>query len=96
MKPILQVKDLEMHYADGTKALKGISFDVSEGEFIAVIGPSGAGKSTLLRSINRLVTPTSGEVLYKNQSVLKASEKELRSIRSNIGMIFNIIILSIV
>lgn len=88
MKPILQVKDLEMHYADGTKALKGISFDVSEGEFIAVIGPSGAGKSTLLRSINRLVTPTSGEVLYKNQSVLKASEKELRSIRSNIGMIF--------
>lgn len=88
MEPILQVKDLEMQYADGTKALKGISFDVYEGEFVAVIGPSGAGKSTLLRSINRLVTPTAGDVIYKSNSVLQASNKELRTIRSNIGMIF--------
>lgn len=88
MKPLLQVKDLEMQYADGTKALKGISFDVYEGEFIAVIGPSGAGKSTLLRSVNRLVTPTSGEILYKDCSILQASKNDLRTIRSNIGMIF--------
>ncbi|MEH6942528.1 phosphonate ABC transporter ATP-binding protein [Bacillus sp. JJ722] len=88
MKPLLQVKNLEMQYTDGTKALNGISFDVNEGEFIAVIGPSGAGKSTLLRSINRLVTPTNGEILYQGDSLMTAKNKVLRQLRSNIGMIF--------
>lgn len=88
MKPILQVKNVEMQYADGTKALNGITFDVYEGEFIAVIGPSGAGKSTLLRSINRLVTPTSGDIIYHDASLMTANKKGLRILRSNIGMIF--------
>ncbi|KOS63666.1 phosphonate ABC transporter ATP-binding protein [Lysinibacillus agricola] len=88
MKPLLQVQQLEMEYADGTKALRGISFDVHKGEFIAVIGPSGAGKSTLLRSINRLVTPTSGDIVYEGESLMTAKGTGLRKLRSNIGMIF--------
>ncbi|MGE7690368.1 phosphonate ABC transporter ATP-binding protein [Lysinibacillus sp. NPDC097214] len=88
MKPLLQVQQLEMEYADGTKALRGISFNVHKGEFIAVIGPSGAGKSTLLRSINRLVTPTSGDIVYEGESLMTAKGTGLRKLRSNIGMIF--------
>ncbi|MEG0258652.1 MAG: phosphonate ABC transporter ATP-binding protein [Lysinibacillus sp.] len=88
MKPLLQVQQLKMEYADGTQALRGISFDVHKGEFIAVIGPSGAGKSTLLRSINRLVTPTSGDIVYEGESLMKAKGTSLRKLRSNIGMIF--------
>lgn len=88
MKPLLQIQQLEMEYADGTKALRGISFDMHKGEFIAVIGPSGAGKSTLLRSINRLVTPTSGDIVYEGESLMTAKGTGLRKLRSNIGMIF--------
>lgn len=88
MEPLLQVKQIEMTYPDGTKALKGISFDVKEGEFIAVIGPSGAGKSTLLRSINRLAMPTTGDILLQGHSILQAKPKKLRQLRSAIGMIF--------
>lgn len=65
MKHLLQVEDLCKVYLDGTKALHPIRFDVGQGEFAVIIGPSGAGKSTLLRSINRLVEPSSGTILFK-------------------------------
>ena len=55
---ILSVKNLTKTYDNGTKALKGISFDVKRGEFLVVIGLSGSGKSTLLRCMNRLHDPT--------------------------------------
>lgn len=88
MSDFLKIKNLTKRYDDGTLALNDINLDVSEGEFIAVIGPSGAGKSTLLRCINRLVEPTEGTIELYGTKVEKANKKELRKIRSKIGMIF--------
>ena len=85
----LKVKDLCASYSSsGPEILKGISFDVAENDFLAIIGPSGAGKSTLIRCINRLVEPTSGQIFFHGQDVTKLSLRELRKIRRGIGMIF--------
>jgi len=87
--PILQVKDLRARYSNrGPEILKGISFDVEYDDFLAIIGPSGAGKSTFIRCINRLVSPSSGEILLDGKDVLKLNSRELRRLRRNIGMIF--------
>ena len=85
----LEVKDLCASYSSsGPEILKGISFDVAENDFLAIIGPSGAGKSTLIRCINRLVEPTSGQIYFHGQDVTQLSYRELRKIRRGIGMIF--------
>ena len=85
----LEVKDLCASYSSsGPEILKGISFDVAENDFLAIIGPSGAGKSTLIRCINRLVEPTSGQIYFHGQDVTKMSLRDLRKIRRGIGMIF--------
>jgi phosphonate transport system ATP-binding protein len=87
-KTILQVKDLQKTYPNGVTALKGVSFDVKQGEFLVVIGLSGSGKSTLLRCINRLHDPTSGEIIFHDRDIAKVKGKEVRLLRRKIGMIF--------
>ena len=76
--------------AEGRKvtALKDVSLSVASGEIYGVIGMSGAGKSTLVRTINYLEKPTSGQVFIDDVDLAGLSEKELRQIRSRIGMIF--------
>ena len=64
-EPILSVKDMEKTYVGGVHAVRGVSFDVNEGESLAIIGSSGSGKSTVLRCINRLIEPTEGEIYLK-------------------------------
>lgn len=72
-----------------TQALKGISFRVNKGEFIAIMGRSGSGKSTLLHQLGLLDTPTSGELLIDGKNVLKFSEKEKTNFRLNeLGYVF--------
>ncbi|MBC5638456.1 phosphonate ABC transporter ATP-binding protein [Ornithinibacillus sp. BX22] len=81
-------------YPNGTKGLQNINLTINDGEFVAIIGLSGAGKSTLLRSINRLIPITEGDISIDGTSVTKASKKELRTIRRNIGLIsqtFNLV-----
>ncbi len=85
---MLQVQNLTKVYPNGTQALKDVSFEVAEGEFLAVIGLSGSGKSTLLRCINRLIEPTSGKIIWDGQDITAASISEMRKIRRQIGMIF--------
>jgi phosphonate transport system ATP-binding protein len=85
---ILEIKDLEKIYPNGTHALKGVSFDVKKGEFLVIIGLSGSGKSTLLRCINRLHNPTSGTVKFEGEEVTTLKGHSLRTVRSRIGMIF--------
>ena len=65
-EPMLRIEHLSKIYPNGTVALTDVSFQVEDGEFLAVIGLSGSGKSTLLRCINRLIEPTSGKVIWND------------------------------
>jgi phosphonate transport system ATP-binding protein len=85
---MLEIRNLTKVYDDGTVALKNVSFEVADGEFLIVIGLSGSGKSTLLRCINRLIDPTEGEIIWNGVNIAAAPPEELRLIRRQIGMIF--------
>jgi phosphonate transport system ATP-binding protein len=85
---MLKVQNLTKIYEGGVLALDNVSFEVPDGQFLAVIGLSGSGKSTLLRCINRLIEPTGGKIFWNDQDVTAASEDELRRIRRKIGMVF--------
>jgi phosphonate transport system ATP-binding protein len=75
-------------YPNGFKALKDINLTINDGDFVAIIGLSGAGKSTLLRTINKMHDIQSGKLIVNGQDISQAKGKQLRSIRKNIGMIF--------
>jgi len=85
---MLKVENLTKTYLNGTQALRNVSFEVKDGEFLAVIGLSGSGKSTLLRCINRLIEPTSGKIYWDGQDITAIPISEMRKIRRQIGMIF--------
>jgi phosphonate transport system ATP-binding protein len=85
---LLEVKNLTKIYDNKVLALDNVSFETLDGQFTAVIGLSGSGKSTLLRCINRLVEPTSGQVIWNGTDITAAPQGELRLIRRQIGMIF--------
>ena len=70
------------------KALDNVSMTIEPGEIVGIIGYSGAGKSTLVRMINGLDTPSAGELLLDETNIVGMSERKLRGIRRNIGMIF--------
>ena len=85
---MLELKKLGKRYRTGDRALKEVDLTVPAGQVLALIGPSGAGKSTLIRCINRLVEPTSGDVLLKGESLTHLRSSGLRRVRRRIGMIF--------
>ena len=86
---LLEVRELDARYSkSGPDILKNISFDVESDDFFAIIGPSGAGKSTLIRCINRLVPPTGGTIRFDGRDVTALPDRELRTLRRDIGMIF--------
>jgi len=85
---MLKIENVSKTYPTGTQALKDVSFDVQDGEFLVVIGLSGSGKSTLLRCINRLIDPSGGKITWDGVDITAASPAELRSIRKHIGMVF--------
>jgi phosphonate transport system ATP-binding protein len=85
---MLKVENLTKIYPNGTQALKNVSFEVKDSEFLAVIGLSGSGKSTLLRCINRLVEPTSGKIYWDGEDITAATGAGIRKIRRQIGMVF--------
>ena len=85
---MLKVEHLTKVYDNGTVALEDVSFEVPDGQFLAVIGLSGSGKSTLLRCINRLIDPTEGRILWNGEDITNAGQEELRRIRRRIGMVF--------
>ncbi|MDD5396556.1 MAG: ABC transporter ATP-binding protein [Candidatus Moranbacteria bacterium] len=89
---MIKCKGLKKIYVNGdveTAALKGVSFDIEKGEFVAIIGPSGSGKSTLMHILGALDTPSEGEYFLDGQEVSKLKDDELSELRKNkIGFVF--------
>ena len=89
---MIEAQDITKTYKSGnveTKALKGVSFSVKEGEFVAIMGPSGSGKSTLMHILGCLDTPTMGQYFFEQKDVSQLSDDELADIRKNkIGFVF--------
>jgi putative ABC transport system ATP-binding protein len=92
MPVILEARDLRKSYPHGSatvEALRGVSLDVAEGEFVALMGPSGSGKSTLLQVLGGLDRPTSGEVVLEGQPISRLSdERATRLRRDRTGFVF--------
>ncbi|SFE62075.1 phosphonate transport system ATP-binding protein [Methylobacterium sp. 13MFTsu3.1M2] len=84
----LVIRGLTKAYRAGQPVLKGIDLVVPGTGLTAIIGPSGTGKSTLIRCINRLVQPTSGEILFRGEDLARLSGPTLRRARRRIGMVF--------
>ena len=85
---MIEFENVEVTYRGGLKALKGVTLTIEDGELVVIVGLSGAGKSTLLRAVNGFVPITGGSVKVDGTEVRGASSATLRSLRSNIGMIF--------
>jgi len=92
MAPILRTIDLKKSYRVGkidVPALRGVSLDVNEGEFVAIMGPSGCGKSTLLHLLGGLLSPTSGSILIDGEDLAEVSDARRTDIRRRkIGFVF--------
>ena len=86
--PALEVRGLCKEYRRGVPVLRDVSLTIAPTSITAVIGPSGTGKSTLIRCINRLVEPTSGQILFHGIDVARLNRRELRQTRRRIGMVF--------
>jgi putative ABC transport system ATP-binding protein len=92
MSTIVSAKDLTKSYKIGkleVPALRGVSFDIAEGEFVAIMGPSGCGKSTLLHLLGGLLSPTSGSIVIDGEDLAKVSDAQRTDIRRRkIGFVF--------
>jgi phosphonate transport system ATP-binding protein len=85
----ISIENLNVTYKkDSAPALQNVSLRLKKGEFVGILGSSGAGKSTLIRCMNMLVQPTSGKIFWNDLELTRLKEKELRIIRTNMGMIF--------
>ena len=87
MSNVLTIVDMHKTYAGGVHAVRGVSFDVNQGESVAIIGSSGSGKSTVLRCINRLIEPSEGEVRLRG-NLINTPSADINDVRSRIGMVF--------
>jgi putative ABC transport system ATP-binding protein len=91
-RPIIEVTNLHKHYFAGNTSipvLRGVSFDISPGEFVAIVGPSGNGKTTILNMITGIDQPTKGKIYVNGELLNKMSEDQLAGWRgSNLGIVF--------
>jgi peptide/nickel transport system ATP-binding protein len=97
--PILQVEDLAVHFpvrglrslggpGRVVRAVDGVSFDVMQGEVLALVGESGCGKTTIARSVTRLERPTRGRILYRGADLARVRGQELRRMRQKLQLVF--------
>lgn len=87
--PLIEVRDCEKTFPDGTKALRGVSFNIEAGEFVAIMGPSGSGKSTLLHILGFLDRHTGGSYLFDGKAIDDYSDIDMAQVRNTkMGFVF--------
>ena len=85
---MIRLKDVEMEYDNGTRAIKGITLTIEDGEFVFLVGPSGSGKSTIIKLLTGEVEPCAGRIMINGFSVSNISEKQIPLMRRTLGVIF--------
>ena len=85
---IIELRDVEMEYDNGTKAIRGISLRINPGEFVFLVGPSGSGKSTIIKLLTGEVEPSAGRVRVNGFSTRNISERQIPLMRRTLGVIF--------
>ena len=85
---MIEFVDVKKSYDVGTKALKGVSFQIEDGEFCFLVGPSGSGKSTIIKLITGELRPTSGSVHVNGYSLSRIRRRELPYLRRTVGIVF--------
>ena len=85
---MIRLKDVEKEYENGTYALRGITLNIDDGEFVFLVGPSGSGKSTIIKLLTGEILPSSGRVVVNGFSLTKISDRQIPLLRRSIGVIF--------
>ena len=85
---MIRLTNVEKTYNNGTQALRGISFEIADGEFVFLVGPSGSGKSTIIKLLTGEEEPSSGRVMINGFSMSRISRKQIPHMRRTIGVIF--------
>ncbi|MCF0232842.1 MAG: ATP-binding cassette domain-containing protein, partial [Enterococcus sp.] len=85
---MIEMKDVMKKYSNGTTAIRNISVEIDQGEFVYVVGPSGAGKSTFIRLMYREEKATKGNLTVAGHDLMKIKNKEVPYLRREIGIVF--------
>ena len=85
---MIRLKDVEMEYPNGTRAIRGISTTIEDGEFVFLVGHSGSGKSTIIKMLTGEEIPTAGRIMINGFSVNNIAERQIPMMRRTLGIIF--------
>ncbi len=85
---MIRLKDVEKTYENGTQALRGVSFQIDDGEFAFLVGPSGSGKSTIIKLLTGEIMPTDGRVMLNGYALGHISTRQIPYMRRTVGVIF--------
>ena len=85
---MIRLKNVEMEYDNGTRAIRGITMTIEDGEFVFLVGPSGSGKSTIIKLLTGEVVPTAGRIMINGFSITKVSGRQVPLMRRTLGVIF--------
>lgn len=85
---MIRLTDIHKEYQNGTKALKGVSLQIDDGEFVFLVGPSGSGKSTIIKLITAEIEATRGKLMVNGYNLREISEKQIPLMRRTIGVVF--------
>ena len=85
---MIRLRDIHKEYPNGTNALKGVSMQIDDGDFVFLVGPSGSGKSTIIKLITAEIAPTKGKLMVNGYNLNDISEKQIPLLRRTIGVVF--------
>ena len=85
---MIRLRDIHKEYPNVTKALKGVSMQIDDGDFVFLVGPSGSGKSTIIKLITAEIAPTKGKLMVNGYNLNDISEKQIPLLRRTIGVVF--------